>query len=67
MKILPGGGEYVTTINSINFDNTFPEMSMNIPRELIQMFANNRSGNGTGGVRTVAFLFYEVEHLFPNE
>lgn len=38
-------------------------MSIEIPYELIRIFA----GNETGGVRTIAFLFYEVKHLFPNE
>ncbi len=38
-------------------------MSIQIPYELIMEFA----GNETGGVRTISFLFYEVEHLFPNE
>ncbi len=54
---------YVTTINSNDFTNEFPQMSIQIPNELIREFA----GNETGGVRIISFLFYEVEHLFPNE
>ncbi len=41
-------------------------MSIQILNELIQIYTN-MSGNGTGGVRIVAFLLYEVEHLFPSE
>ncbi len=65
-KITSEREKYVTTISSRNFNNTFPEMSIQILNELIQIYTN-MSGNGTGGVRIVAFLLYEVEHLFPNE
>ncbi len=52
-----------TTITSNDFTNEFPQMSIQIPYELIREFA----GNETGGVRTISFLFYEVEHVFINE
>ncbi len=57
------GEGLVSTINSNDFTNEFPQMSIQIPYELIREFA----GNETGGVRTISFLFDEVEHLFPNE
>ncbi len=65
-KVIMSGREgYVTTIDSIGFtkDSELPHMFIQIPYELIKEFA----GNETGGVRTISFLFYEVEHLFPNE
>ena len=54
----------VTTINSADFNDTLPEMSLQIPRELIQIVS--RSGNGSERVRAVAFLYYNVENLFPS-
>jgi len=57
------GEGLVSTINSNDFNIEFPQMSIEIPYELIRIFA----GNETGGIRTIAFLFYEVKHLFPNE
>ena len=34
-----------------------PAMSIQVPRELVQMF---------GDVRAVSFLYYDVEKLFPD-
>ena len=53
-----------TTINSTDFNDTLPEMSLQIPRELVRIV--DRSGNGSERVRAVAFLYYNVENLFPS-
>ena len=54
----------VTTINSADFNDTLPEMSLQIPHEFVQIVS--RSGNGSERVRVVAFLYYNVENLFPS-
>ena len=63
MVIKSEGKGLLSTINSNDFTNEFSQMSIRIPYELIREFAENE----TGGVRTISFLFYEVEYLFPNE
>ncbi len=61
--IICEGEGLVSTINSNDFNNESPHMSIQVPCELIRRFA----GNETCCVPTISFLFYEVEHLFPNE
>ena len=43
----------------------FLEMSIQIPAELIQRFSN--ASSASGGVRVIAYLYYEVGNLFPSE
>ena len=54
----------VPTINSADFNDTLPEMSLQVPLELVQIVS--RSGNASERVRSVAFLYYNVENLFPS-
>ena len=54
--------DYVTTIDSAKFGDEFPNMSTEIPVELVDKFAPM---NGDG-VRAVSFLYYGVENLFPS-
>ena len=61
--LLPGNKDYITTINSTDFD-IFPEMSIQIPPELIQRLSD--ASSASGGVRVIAYLYYEVGHLFPS-
>ena len=64
--ISPESGDYVTTINSSQFtNNTFPEMSLGLPLEIIQR-VSNKSLREDGRVRAVSFLYYNVENLFPS-
>ena len=42
----------------------FPKMSIQVPSELIEMFAD--SDGNYGVVRTVSYLYYNVEGLFPS-
>ena len=64
--ISPESGDYVTTINSSQFtNNTFPEMSLELPPEIIQ-HVSNKSGREDGRVRAVSFLYHNVENLFPS-
>ena len=48
----------------MDFTDTFPEMSIQIPTELIQRFSN--ASSASGGVRVIAYLYYDVGHLFPS-
>ena len=59
---LPENGQYFTTISSegVRNDEAFPEMSIQIPSELIEMFVDS------GVVRAVSYLYYNVEGLFPS-
>ena len=58
--------EYITTINSDDFINDAPHMSIQIPSELVQIFTNG-SGRSEGAVRIISSLYYDVEDLFPSE
>ena len=53
----------ITTIDSEDFyeDDMFPRMAIEVPVELLQIFANNE----TGLVRTVSFVYYAIDELFP--
>ena len=48
----------------MDFTDTFPEMSLQIPAELIQKFSNASSARG--GVRVISYLYNDVGHLFPS-
>ena len=63
-QISPDIEKPITTINSMDFTDMFPEMSLQIPPELIQRFSN--ASIASGGVRVIAYLYYEVGHLFPS-
>ena len=39
-------------------------MSIQVPSELIEMFADSDGNDGV--VRTVSYLYYNVEGLFPS-
>lgn len=60
------GETYITTISSEEFitEELLPKMSIQIPSELIELFAD-RDGND-GVVRAVSYLYYNVEGLFPS-
>ena len=62
----PANEEYVTTINSekLLINEDFPKMSIQVPSELIEMFADSDGNDGV--VRTVSYLYYNVEGLFPS-
>ena len=51
---------YVTTISSEDFASDSPEMSIQIPPELVGMF-------GESDGRAVSYLYFDVEDLFPSE
>ena len=62
----PEEGNYLTTISSEGVRNeSFPEMSIQVPSELIEMFADSDGNDGV--VRAVSYLYYNVEGLFPRE
>ena len=63
----PGNGEYETTISSeeISSANGFPKMSIQVPSELTEIFANSDENDGV--VRAVSYLYYNVEGLFPSD
>ena len=42
----------------------FPKMSIRVPSELIEMFADSDDNDGV--IRTVSYLYYNVEGLFPS-
>ena len=65
---LPEDGQYLTTISSegVRNDEAFPEMSIQIPSELIEIITNSDDNDG-GVVRAVSYLYYNVEGLFPSE
>ena len=53
----------IMTINSEDFRNIagkVPKMSIQIPLELVEAFAD-----ASGVVRTVSFLYYNISGLFP--
>ena len=62
------GDEYAATINSEDFavGQQHPEMSVQVPRELVVQLSSDDSGGG-GEVRAVSFVYYDVESLFPNQ
>ena len=62
----PVDGQYLTTISSdgVRNDEAFPEMSIQIPSELIEIITNSDGNDGV--VRAVSYLYYNVEGLFPN-
>ena len=57
--------DYITTINSQHLVDGVPLMSIQVPPELIQQFANSSDEEGVG-VRAIAALYYNVKDLFPN-
>ena len=57
--------EYITAIDSTTFTSEVPHMSLQIPSELIRMFAYSSGGDG-GEVRVISALYYNVEDLFPS-
>ena len=64
--VAPANGEYETTISSeeLLMSKDFPKMSIQVPSELIEMFADSDGNDGV--VRTVSYLYYNVEGLFPS-
>ena len=64
--ISPSNGDFLTAISSeeLLVDKEFPKMSIQVPSELIEIFAD--SGGNDGVVRTVSYLYYNVEGLFPS-
>ena len=56
---------YITTISSDNFNDSLPQMEIQIPPELVQLFANS-SGHDDGEIRVISALYYNVENLFPS-
>ena len=70
-KLLPSGnGQLLSTINSDEFFDIGREdksgMSIQVPSELVAMFAGEGSGNMEGSVRAVSFLYFNVESFFPS-
>ena len=57
------GENYVTAINS-SPTPAFPEMSIELPAELLTMAISGREPSGT--IRAVSFLYHNAENLFPN-
>ncbi len=53
---------YITAINSKFYRKDLPLMSLQVPPELIQLFA----GNSGGEVRVISALHYNVEDVFPS-
>ena len=64
--IAPANGESETTISSkeLLMSEEFPKMSIQVPSELIEMFGDSDGNDGV--VRTVSYLYYNVETLFPS-
>ena len=57
---------YIKTINSEDFySDDVPQMSIQIPSELVGLFANS-SGHDGGVIRVISALYYNVEDLFPS-
>ena len=65
MLVTAEAEESITTINSGDFRDDVPRMSIEIPPELIRMFAAS-SGRDGGVVRVISALYYNVEDLFPS-
>lgn len=63
----PSNRDSFTTADSSLFGaRDFPQsMTLQIPAELIQMFANS-SGRDDGGIRVVAAVYYDAEDLLPS-
>lgn len=57
--------EYITIINSSEFNNNLPLHSIQIHSELIRMFANSSFQDGED-VRVISTLLNNVENLFPS-
>ena len=58
------GERLITTISSsdkFTTEEPFPQMSIQIPSELIEMFVHEDDV-----VRAVSYLYYNVENLFPS-
>ena len=56
------GLKHITTIDSVDFvGDTRPQMSIQIPPELVQMFMGDRNM-----VRVVSYLYFDVEDFFPS-
>lgn len=51
-------GIYFTAINSTDFDNSEPEMSIQVPTQLVRVYEESDG-------RTVSYLYYNVEDFFP--
>ena len=45
-------------------DKEFPKMSIQVPSELIEIFADSDGNDGV--VRTVSYLYYNADGLFLN-
>ena len=70
-KLLPSGnGELFSTINSEDFVDAGRDdlsgMSIQVPSELVRMFAGEENGNMEGSVRAASFLYFNVESFFPS-
>ena len=63
----PEEGKYLTTISSegVHNEGAFPEMSIQVPSELIEILADSYCNDGV--VRAVSYLYYNVEGLFSRE
>ena len=55
-----GVEDYSTAIRSKQYRNDLPHMALQVPPELIQVFAESSGGDG-GGVRVISALYYNVE------
>ena len=55
----------INAINSDDFRDDVPLMSIQIPSELIRLFAAS-SGRDGGLVRVISALYYNVTDLFPS-
>ena len=55
---------YITTINSSNFNSSFPHQAIQIPLELVRLFTDSNV-HDSGEVRVIASFFNNVEDLFP--
>ena len=58
-------GYRITTINSEDFRGDVPRMSIQIPSELVGLFAAS-SGRDGGEIRVISALYYNIEDLFPS-
>ena len=69
---MTGSGDYIKTISSsrlaedqlIDSVRVSHIMSIEIPQEVVVEFASNGGG---GSVRTVSFLFNNVDDIFPGD
>ena len=58
-----GDQDYVTTISAADYENEFPEMSIQISPQLMNTFA---TGDDRGMIRVMSFLYHNVKDLFPS-